>query len=507
MPRVRFEDGTVINFESDPSPQDIEEAYNTVKGIQPAQTHAPGPAGGQEQPSGSGWLPTPQDWMRSGQQYLGNTVHALAHPIQTVQGMGNLAMGLGQKMVPGAQAQEPYADALGAFIQQRYGSFDAARETLKRDPVGMMADASMLLSGGGGMVSKIGEVSKLGQLAKMGSLAATVGEAIDPIVATTRAARFAGAVPARILETSARDTSAQMINSLIKPKNRQFSYGRNPGLAVAQEGIVASSLDDLAQKAAASQQALGKQIGVALDLPSVASQRLNVSKALDPINTAITNAKRNPRTNAAIVQRLENLRDDLLGVVVNPDGSTTVTKDLTRLSPRQAFDFKRTIGELTKWTDNLSDDTMVNAALKKTYSSVRQSIEGVVPGIHQLNERYANLLEAATAARNQALVMQRRNPVGLFDIIAGSVGAASGGWDRAILGVLLSQGAKAAINSPYIRTELAKWVARATPAEIESFFNRVPGLQSEMMRMGVLGGTGVQRLNDNTSDPNRTGPQ
>lgn len=33
MPKVKYEDGTVIEFDSTPSPQDIEEAYNQAKGI------------------------------------------------------------------------------------------------------------------------------------------------------------------------------------------------------------------------------------------------------------------------------------------------------------------------------------------------------------------------------------------------------------------------------------------------------------------------------------------
>ena len=37
MAEVKFTDGTVINFKGDPSPQDIEEAYNQVKGIETEQ--------------------------------------------------------------------------------------------------------------------------------------------------------------------------------------------------------------------------------------------------------------------------------------------------------------------------------------------------------------------------------------------------------------------------------------------------------------------------------------
>lgn len=449
-------------------------------------------------------FPTGQDFLRSGQEYVGNLAQAVLHPIQTAQGLGNLALGGVQKLIPGTQPQEVYADALGDFVKQRYGSFDAARDTLKRDPVGVMADASMVLSGGAGAVSKLGTVANLPKLTTAGRVAGAAARAVDPLVATTQAARFAGRMPARVADASMRGTAAKAINSLIKPKNRQFSYGRNPGLGIAQEGIVASDLNELAQKAAARQQVIGQQIGMVLNDPRFATQQLNITTALDPIQAALTHAKRNPRTNASLIQRLENLRDDLLGVVVNPDGSTTVTRDLTKMTPPQVFDFKRTVGELTKWTDNLSDDNAVDAALKKVYSSARKALEQAVPGIRESNERYANLLEAANAARNQALIMERRTPIGLFDVIAGTAGAAHGGLDTAVIGVLLSQGAKAMISSPYIRTEMAKWMMRARPTEVEAFLNRVPGLRNEMVRFGLLAGTGQQRITGDTTGPNRT---
>ncbi|MFA5177887.1 MAG: hypothetical protein WC440_07090 [Candidatus Omnitrophota bacterium] len=44
MPKVRFEDGTVIKFDGEPTPEDIEEAYNQVKGVE--QPKQGGGAGG-----------------------------------------------------------------------------------------------------------------------------------------------------------------------------------------------------------------------------------------------------------------------------------------------------------------------------------------------------------------------------------------------------------------------------------------------------------------------------
>ena len=278
--------------------------------------------------------------------------------------------------------------------------------------------------------------------------------------------------------------------------NRQFAFGKNPGRAIAQEGIVASSFDDLAIKIWQRRQVVGQQIGAVLDSPAVANQTLNVTNALDPLNQALTTARKNPRTNAVVIQRLENVRDDLLGVVVNSDGTTTLTRNFTRMRPREVLELKQMVGDLTKWTENISDDTLVNGSLKQVYAKLRLHTERVAPGIHPLNERYANLLEAERATRNQAHAVMRQSPFGLSDVILGTAGGVHGGLDTALVGVLLSQGAKAAMRSPYLRTELAKWIQRASPTEVTSFFNRIPGLQGEAMRAGILAGTGQQRVND-----------
>lgn len=484
MPRVRLEDGTVINFEGTPTPQDIDFAYQQARGG--AQTP--------QAPADTNPFPTGQDFLRSGQEYVGNMAQAVMHPIQTAQGMGNMAMGLGQKLIPGQQAQEPYADQLGQFIQQRYGSFDKAMQTLKHDPVGMMADASSVLSMGGGAVSRIPT------LAKVGRVASRAGAMMDPLTVTTNAAKFAGKVPGHLLEKSQLGLASRSVNSLIKPTNRQFSYGKNPGLAVAQEGIVAGSLEELAQKAGERTEQLTQQLIQVVSDPKVVNTRKNNLGALNPITKAIGVAKRNPRTNANVILRLENLRDDLLGVVVNPDGSRVITKDLSNMNPVEMLQFKRTLGDLTKWTDNFSDDSAVNAAMKQAYTYVRKNLESAVPGIAPTNDRLANLIDATNAARAQALAQQRRSSFGLTDAAAagagGVIGGVTGHLDTAIVGSLLAYGAKAAVQSPYVRTQLATWMAHATPTEVTAFFNRVPGLKEEILQMGLMAGTTQQRVQE-----------
>lgn len=121
----------------------------------------------------------------------------------------------------------------------------------------------------------------------------------------------------------AKSGGARVINSLIKPLLKDFSYGKNPGRSVAQERIVANSLDELAVKIKEKSDEIGNKIGQILRKPENASKRINLSQAVDPIDNAIANASKHPKTNRSLIERLQNLRDDIFGVSPEPNPEKT----------------------------------------------------------------------------------------------------------------------------------------------------------------------------------------
>jgi hypothetical protein len=130
----------------------------------------------------------------SAASFAKDTASAVVHPVETVKTIGSLAAGALSKtgMV---DADEATVDALGKFYADRYGSVDGFKRALADDPVGILADASAVLSLGGGTVAKVGEVSKIGAIAKTGRAVAAAGRAIDPINAMGQVAGLAGRVP------------------------------------------------------------------------------------------------------------------------------------------------------------------------------------------------------------------------------------------------------------------------------------------------------------------------
>ena len=114
-------------------------------------------------------------------RFLGGLANIVAHPIQTIKTLGGVAAGTVEKLIPGQQAEEKYIDGLVDIYKERYGGVDKALNTLEQDPIGVLADLSTILTGGGAIASKIGTVSKLGKVAKAGEVIAQVGNKINPL--------------------------------------------------------------------------------------------------------------------------------------------------------------------------------------------------------------------------------------------------------------------------------------------------------------------------------------
>lgn len=235
--------------------------------------------------------------------------------------------------------------------------------------------------------------------------------------------------------TKSAKVSENIINSLIRPKERQYAYGKNPGRGVANEGIVATSMEDLATKISNKKSEIGKSIEQKITNPKYQVKK-DYSSALKPIDDAIAEANKNPRTNSSIIQRLENHKKDIMGAIEDAEGNiTSYNKDFTKLTPAEAWEIKKDIGKNTKFTGNPSDDAIVNKALKGVYHGLDAKLDNMIPGIKELNSRYADLLGAEIATKHRELIAGRNNIFGLPEVLMGTGGIAAGGTRGAGIGV------------------------------------------------------------------------
>ena len=119
----------------------------------------------------------------SAEQFAEDFSRIFTDPIGTVKGLGRVLLGTVQKLIPGDQEHEKYADAVGDYFSERYGGFENLKRSFASDPVGVFADATTLLTGGGAAVARAP-----GLAGQVGKIAAKVGTYADPVVGPASAA-------------------------------------------------------------------------------------------------------------------------------------------------------------------------------------------------------------------------------------------------------------------------------------------------------------------------------
>ena len=96
-------------------------------------------------------------------------------------------------MLPGKYDAEKYADALGQMILDRYGSEEAWKKTLATDPIGVLADMSIFLTGGAAAAARVP------MLSKAASVVQRAGQAVDPINLAVKGAKLTGKGAAELI--------------------------------------------------------------------------------------------------------------------------------------------------------------------------------------------------------------------------------------------------------------------------------------------------------------------
>ena len=117
----------------------------------------------------------------SARQFASDIITPFLNPIKTAKTIGQLVSGTVQLFTEGEQENEALARAVGDFYKQRYGSLENIKQTLATDPVGLLSDLSVVLTGGGTLAAKLPAAA-----GTVGKVASTVGKVVDPINLTAK---------------------------------------------------------------------------------------------------------------------------------------------------------------------------------------------------------------------------------------------------------------------------------------------------------------------------------
>lgn len=143
----------------------------------------------------------------SAYQFGSDIVQAVAHPLQTLQAVGDLGAGAlregARTVLPAsvfdtldslgnqeaANRASNTASAVGNFYKDRYGSMAGFKKALAEDPVGVLGDVSTVLMGGSTAAAKVPVVG-----ANAAKALQTLSRVVNPITPVSLAGRYVGKV-------------------------------------------------------------------------------------------------------------------------------------------------------------------------------------------------------------------------------------------------------------------------------------------------------------------------
>lgn len=152
----------------------------------------------QQQPKEKDWADTAASAAVNFLPSTGNAIKGVAnmavHPVDTVQGIGDMIVGGVNNAMPESLQPEMLAEqrkkagALGDVYADRYGSVEGFKKTLAADPAAIMMDASMIF-GGAGVAAKAaataatgaGAANAAGSLARVADIANKAAVVTNPL--------------------------------------------------------------------------------------------------------------------------------------------------------------------------------------------------------------------------------------------------------------------------------------------------------------------------------------
>lgn len=150
---------------------------------------------------------------------------AVVNPVDTVQSALNLGNSALQsvlpdsvndymhRIAPGTANNQGLAGRFADAYKDRYGGLENIEETFRNDPAGLISDATVALTAGGGLLGKIPALSKAGEALT------TAGKVIDPVTNAAKVAKASvpvvGNAAANVVSGLGTHTGAESIKTAV----------------------------------------------------------------------------------------------------------------------------------------------------------------------------------------------------------------------------------------------------------------------------------------------------
>jgi hypothetical protein len=366
-----------------------------------------------------------------------NVIGAITQPIQTLKGIGNLALGVAEKATDGVQSHEKYADALSDYYANKYGSKDAFLQELQNNPASILSDISMFVTGGASGAAKVASLSKIGAKAAPAlEKVAQVGTAIDPLnlAANTTMYGASKVIPKTVAPMMYE--SAAKWSTTLKPEERaaitETALKNQIPLDYSGLGKVQSKLTDLGDK-------MDNLITNATD-QNIKIPATKVLESLKDVKKQSGGFKIEAAQDIKEINNIEKQFKDYLK-----------KNKITSVTPQQLQEFK---ADAYKRIDFGRAPEKPSLAKEEAYramaGSARQSLEEFMPELRDINAQYGALRELQPNLQRAVGRIENRDLMGLGATAKTGAGGALGGIPGAVIGF-----GQSLLDSPKIKGKAA----------------------------------------------------
>lgn len=354
---------------------------------------------------------------------------------QIAEAIGNLAVGTMEKLIPGKQDKEVFADQMGAAIKERFGSPGAFKKSLIEDPVGVVADIAGLVTGAGAAVRGVGAVSKVKKISDLGRTITKAGVALEP---TTLARKTAAGLARPFIPPN---LPSKLYQSAAKFSTTLSQQQRKAITNTALDNEIMPTLKGL-EKIRGGINDLNGQITQLIDDAMETGRKIPVEDLFKDFaklkEEAILSGK--PISNQRAIDRI---RKEI----------TDANKQIERgaLTPKEAQQLKQKIyKDNEEYYSRVKDSPASVQAQKAVATQAKDFLEDVFPEIKQLNQKEGALIELRKALDRPVDRISNRDLLGIGIPIKGTVGGVAAGTPGIVAGLALGL-----LDSPLVKSKLA----------------------------------------------------
>lgn len=455
-------DGRVLNFPDGTDPQVIQATVKRlVTGETPTAAIAPepqplqAPTGGipedfRLQRTGTGDIPAEQDFVRpltikqvvtgaientpkSAGQFVKDIITPFLNPVETADALAGLAVGVGEKLVPGRQENEQVVDDLVDAFRERYGGVENIKRTLAEDPVGFVADVSSLLVPGGQAVKGVGVAAKAKEIGKVGAAITKAGRTIEPLTGVAKTAR------ATARKLIPEDLPSELFQSAAKFSTTIPEAARVKLTRTALDNRIMPTLRGLDQ-ARGKINEFNDEITNLIDRATETGKKVPVQRLFAEFGDLKRAMSAEPIT-----------RQRQIGRVAKEIGANFKRLGKKELTAKEAQQLKQAIYRETEGFYSSVKNSPARIDAKQAVArAAKESIEDIFPEIRELNRNEGSLIALRKELEKSASRISNRDLLGIGVPIKGGAGGAIGGLPGLVGGAAIGL-----FDTPQVKAKLA----------------------------------------------------